>query len=54
MAACTVNGGNVLNRGKRNGSKVTGDGMLRSSIEISRETRVNRSPLMFAWDAEPS
>jgi len=36
---CTVNErGNVLNRGKGNGSRVVGDGMLGSSIEISRET----------------
>lgn len=37
-AARTVNErGNVLNRGERNGSSVAGDGMFRSSIEISRE-----------------
>jgi hypothetical protein len=38
-AARTVNKcGNVPNRGERNGSRVVGDGMFRSSIEISRET----------------
>jgi len=37
-AAATMNElGDVLNRAWRNGSRVVGDGMFRSSIEISRE-----------------
>ncbi len=32
-----TNDGNVSNRVRRNGSRVVGDGMLGSSIEISRE-----------------
>jgi hypothetical protein len=46
MAACTVNSGNVLNRGKRNGSRVVGDGMFGSSIEISREPSAACRPKM--------
>ena len=46
-AARTVTGNrNVLNRGERNGSRVVGDGMFRSSIEISRETSAACRPVM--------
>ena len=46
-AAGTVNKrGNVPNRGRRNGSRVVGDGMLGSSIEINRETSAACRPSM--------
>jgi hypothetical protein len=37
-AATTVRNRNDENRASRNGRRVVGDGMFRSSIEISRDT----------------
>ena len=45
-AHTVIKRGNVLNRGGRNGSRVVGDGMLGSSIEISREISAACRPMM--------
>lgn len=46
--------GNVRNGGERNGYAVVGDGMFRSSTEISRETSAAADFDAIAEDSEPS